>query len=142
MPEAHAPNIWIKDKGVEAYLERIFTIWARDCPAAYEEFLIALRAEYESLWTPSGMSKEGSMALKGIIPQDVYIVIEGKYPGFFRDPRNLYLAHRIMMGDYATRPRSRRFPNMENLDVTKATESAPGRPDHESNPQPPPAPRV
>lgn len=100
----NAHGVIVKGKAVEDQIEEWLRIWKRDKPWEFQEYLELLQREYQSLWTPSGMSRDRTMAYRGMIPQDLFIMIEATFPNYLKDPKNLMRVHRQVMGDFRPRP--------------------------------------
>lgn len=95
----------MRGQAAEEMVYDVLQAWAKDKPLHAKEFRELIQQEYEALVTSTGMSRDGHFAYRGQIPMDVYIVIEGKVPGFLRDPKNLILVHKMCMGKYMPKAR-------------------------------------
>jgi len=105
-----APNLFVRGQGIEDELKRIWQRWCRAFPHDAAVYMDQVKRERQQLYVSSGMSKEGTFAYTGSIPDRIYFVILHRWPDFFKDPKNLMTAQRIFMGeDNMPKPRKRLF---------------------------------
>jgi len=97
----HETHIHFKGKGVVDFLENVALAWRAKYPQRAKAYLRTLKNEQTALVNPTGMSKKGNFKYTGSIPEDIYNVLEKKYPYFFRDPKNMRAFQEIFMGKYA-----------------------------------------
>jgi len=100
MPDQKTPNILIKGQATEDFIMTVFNAWAREYPRDAAIYKDMCKREFENLYKPSGMSKDGMLAYKAQVPADLYIIIEAHLPGFFRDKKNAAIFYKVAMGRY------------------------------------------
>jgi len=94
-------HVYLKNKGVRDYLENVAWAWRAKYPKRAARYKQLLAEEKKALVNPTGMSKDGNLKYTGMIPQDVFIVIERKHVNFFKNPNNMRIFQEIFMKTYA-----------------------------------------
>lgn len=114
-----AHNLFVKNQGLEVELRRIWEVWAQRFPTDAANYLALVQQQRKQLWVSSGMSKEGNFAYTGRIPFLLHHLIERRWPGFFRDPKNYMAALRIFMGEDNMPKERKRFRIIEKFKKEK-----------------------
>lgn len=102
-------QIIVKNKGIDEWLENVYLAWKAKYPERAEMYAALLKERKETLAAPSGMSKTGNLRYTAEIPQELFWVINGKIPDFFRDPANVRKFQEYFMGDAAPEHHKSKF---------------------------------
>ena len=94
-------QIIVKNKGLDEWLENVYLAWSAKFPERARMYRDLLQQRKETLAAPSGMSTDGGLRYTAEIPQELFWVINGKIPNFFRDPGNVRKFQEYFMGDAA-----------------------------------------
>lgn len=94
-------HVYFKGKGVRDFLENVAIAWKARYPERARQYQEVLKNDQLALVNPTGMSKKGNLQYRGAIPEDIFNVLEKKFPYFFRDPKNMRAFQNIFMGKYA-----------------------------------------
>jgi hypothetical protein len=94
----------------------MFQAWSRAYPARAAAYIAHLVEEKQRLKISSGMSPDGNFMYKGAIPEELFCVIQRKYPGFFNDPKNYMAVVRTWIGEDNLPKQKRR---LHEIDRTK-----------------------
>jgi len=97
----HETHIHFKGKGVRDFLENVALAWKARYPQRAKEYLRVLKQEQTVLVNPTGMSKKGNLRYTGAIPEDIFTLLENKYPYFFRSPQNMRAFQDVFMQGFA-----------------------------------------
>lgn len=114
-------DVLVRNKAAEDFLTTVISAWAREFPEEAESFRQHVKRKHEALIHPSGLSRGGLLGYAGDIPVKIWYVVEAHHYGFFRNPRNVRLAHRLLMGPFV--PGGAR--NFHYIDRRKGNESEP-----------------
>ena len=98
---ANETHIHLKGKGVRDFLENMALAWRAKYPQRAAEYLRVLKEDATARVNPTGMSRKGNFRYKGAIPEDIFNVLEKKYPYFFRSHENMKAFQEIFIGKYA-----------------------------------------
>jgi len=93
-------NVLVKGKALEEIVDFFLKLWQQAKPREFAQYIEILKEQKETLIVPSGMSRDGNMAFRGVIPTDLYIVLAHRCPGIWDDPKNVNLVQKLVMGDY------------------------------------------
>lgn len=97
------PNVIVKGKVVEDFIEEWIRLWRKHKPQEYKTFLALLRDYYEGMYRGDGISKEKLMGYRGLIPTGLYILIENHFPHYLRDRHNRARVEKLICGDFLPR---------------------------------------
>lgn len=95
-----SPNVIIRGQAVDDFIQMVVNAWAVEYPERAASYRELIKKEYENLFKPSGVSKEGNLAYTGHIPAELFYVIEAHHYGFFNSPDNMNRFYKVVMGQY------------------------------------------
>lgn len=81
-------------------MENVALAWRAEFPGQAAAYLQTIIEEKAAQVHENGMSKDGNMRRRGMIPSAVFYVIEQRVPGFFNDPTSVDIFYEIFMGDH------------------------------------------
>lgn len=98
------PNVIVKGKVVEDFVEAWIRLWRKCKPQEYADFMQQVKDYYEGMYRPDGISKEKLMGYRGLIPLGLFILIEANFPRYLRDRHNRARVEKLICGDFIPKP--------------------------------------
>lgn len=98
------PNIIVKHQLVENQIEEWIRWWKRDKPGEYAEFMAMVKEYHDGMYRGDGISRERLLGYRGLIPQDLFIMIEARFPRYLKNRHNLARVHKLICGDLLPKP--------------------------------------
>lgn len=96
-----APNILIKGKAVDEWLEAACLAWARAFPDQFATWRQFCQEKQRALVNPNGMSRQGTCAYEGSIPTAIFTLARVKLGAdFWEEPEHMKKAIKLLMGEY------------------------------------------
>lgn len=96
-----APNVLIRGKALDEWLEAACLAWARAFPDQFATWRQFCAEKQRALVCANGMSRDGLMAYEGSIPTAIFNLACMKLGAdFWEDPENMKKAIKLLMGEY------------------------------------------
>ena len=97
-------EIHMKNQAVDAWIDMAIDAWANEYPDRAKIYRRMVADRASQLVSTSGVTRGGTMAYTGMVPAELFIVIQRKFPDFFQTPRHVERFYKIMLGHHKPKP--------------------------------------